>query len=239
MHHKRICEKFICPKCNQEIKSSRQKHLSYCTGQGPRRLVVHTYGCKRGSKEFSKRISEGIKNRYLNDSDYKNRILRSRIKNGTLNNSWDKVSHENKKLQSERARFNIQRRYENGWDPKAGRAPKYKYRDFTVDGSWELTFCEWADKSNISFSRNKQRFDYIDEAGIHRKYKPDFLIDDVYVEVKGYETERDRCKWKSFQHNLIVLKRPEIKMIRKGLFTIKDLFEHKWGDAVIGSGEDC
>ena len=229
--------KWICPKCNQEIKCNRERHLSYCHGQGKRRSIpkkFHSAGGWLIGKTYEEAYGEE------RAKEIKIKATKSKIENGTLY-SWDKVSPENKKLQSERAKINIQKRYTSGWDPKAGRAPKYKYKDFTVDGSWELAFCEWADKNNIRFERNKNRFDYIDESDQHRKYKPDFLLeeDNIYVEIKGYETERDRHKWKDFPHNLIVLKRPEIKMIKKGLFTKGDLFKHKWGDAVIGSGADC
>jgi hypothetical protein len=43
-------------------------------------------------------------------------------------------------------------------------------------------------------------------------YVPDFWIEELqsYVEVKGYETELDRCKWSQFTENLIVWKRKEL-----------------------------
>ena len=42
----------------------------------------------------------------------------------------------------------------------------------------------------------------------------DFYISDLdlYVEIKGYETEKDRCKWRDFPHKLIVLKKEEYKL---------------------------
>jgi hypothetical protein len=41
---------------------------------------------------------------------------------------------------------------------------------------------------------------------------------DLYVEVKGYETDRDRAKWRDFPKNLRIIKEAEIKQIRQGIF---------------------
>ena len=53
-----------------------------------------------------------------------------------------------------------------------------------------------------------------------RTYFPDFYIEsmDMYVEVKGYETERDRAKWLQFKGKLRIIKEEDIKQIRKGCF---------------------
>jgi hypothetical protein len=42
----------------------------------------------------------------------------------------------------------------------------------------------------------------------------------VYVEVKGFETERDRAKWTHFPEELIVLRKKEIEEIKKGTFRL-------------------
>jgi predicted nuclease of restriction endonuclease-like RecB superfamily len=54
-----------------------------------------------------------------------------------------------------------------------------------------------------------------------RTYFPDFYIEslDLYVEIKGYETERDRAKWFQFPHKLVVLKLDEINQIKNGTFS--------------------
>jgi hypothetical protein len=41
---------------------------------------------------------------------------------------------------------------------------------------------------------------------------------DLYIEVKGYETDRDRAKWKYFPKKLRVIRSKDIKEIRKGCF---------------------
>ena len=41
---------------------------------------------------------------------------------------------------------------------------------------------------------------------------------DPYVEVKGYETDRDKAKWNQFPKKLLIIKKNEINAIRKGSF---------------------
>lgn len=54
-----------------------------------------------------------------------------------------------------------------------------------------------------------------------RTYFPDFYLPnlDLYIEVKGYERERDLAKWSQFPEKLIVLKKQEIEEIKKGTFS--------------------
>ena len=44
-------------------------------------------------------------------------------------------------------------------------------------------------------------------------YVPDFWVEELnsYVEVKGYETALDRCKWSQFKEPLVVWKQTELK----------------------------
>jgi len=40
----------------------------------------------------------------------------------------------------------------------------------------------------------------------------------LYIEVKGYETDRDRAKWLQFPKKLRIIKENEILQIRKNCF---------------------
>jgi hypothetical protein len=107
--------------------------------------------------------------------------------------------------------------YESGWECSAGRCLKYNYispiaGDIKVDGSWELRFCEFADKKQLKWKRNKKRFSYIKSDGKESTYQPDFYLEDYkcYIEVKGYETDLDKVKWSQFPEKLIVLRKKEI-----------------------------
>lgn len=49
-----------------------------------------------------------------------------------------------------------------------------------------------------------------------RTYYPDFYLpqDDLFIEVKGYETERDRAKWRDFPLKLKVIRKSDIEKFR-------------------------
>lgn len=107
--------------------------------------------------------------------------------------------------------------YANGWECVAGRCPKYDYESpiagkIKVDGSWELAFCEFADRIQLDWKRNKKRFPYTKPDGTKSTYQPDFYVNELksYIEVKGYETDLDKAKWEQFPEKLIVLRKKEI-----------------------------
>ena len=133
----------------------------------------------------------------------------------------------------ERIRSSINKRYENGWMPKAGRCKKIKYTssicgDVLLDGSWELLFAEFLDTTKLKWNRNKQRFPYYFD-GKNRNYTPDFYIDDlgVFVEVKGYVTGKDIAKWSQFPVGswLIVIGKKEINGIKHGTYCMSNFKE--------------
>lgn len=88
----------------------------------------------------------------------------------------------------------------------------HEYNGNKFHGKWELKYAMYLDENNIKWERVKQNFPYTFENDVHR-YTPDFYLtdSDVYVEVKGYEIEKDRCKWRDFPHTLKVLKHKELK----------------------------
>ena len=101
-----------------------------------------------------------------------------------------------------------------------GRVKKVLYKGVLLDSKWELEFAEWCDKESISWEKNTVGFEY--EWNGNRIYYPDFYLKDLkrFVEVKGYERERDLIKWKSIP-DLIIIKIEEIKKIRQGSYKLK------------------
>ncbi len=110
---------------------------------------------------------------------------------------------------------------ENGWRPIAcGRCKKYNYNSpiagsITLDGTWELKVAKWLDSKNYNWKRNTKRFLYVSLDNKTKGYVPDFWVEefDGYLEVKGYETKLDRCKWSQFPEKLIIWKREEISKL--------------------------
>ena len=87
-----------------------------------------------------------------------------------------------------------------------------------LQGQWEVDFYLWAKQNGLDPQRPAAGFEY--EWNGQRTYYPDFYIEslDLYVEVKGYETDRDRAKWSQFPKKLCIIKEKEIKQIRQGCF---------------------
>ena len=77
---------------------------------------------------------------------------------------------------------------------------KYKsglYHGIHCDSSWELAFVIYCEDHNISLERNNNFLRYTFENKEY-KYYPDFIINGVLYEIKGYEN--DKAKAKHEQH---------------------------------------
>lgn len=89
-----------------------------------------------------------------------------------------------------------------------------------VKGTWELKVATWLNNNNVKWTNEiKKPFEYFWNDRIHFYYPDFFLVDyNLFIEVKGYETERDRLKWLSCE-NLIILKKEEISDLDRFLKT--------------------
>ena len=87
-----------------------------------------------------------------------------------------------------------------------GRIQIYEYRTYRLKGTWELITAKWLDSINIKWEYEVNPQPYFWENEWH-SYFPDFYLPeyDVYIEVKGYKTERDRTKWDQFNKPLIII----------------------------------
>ena len=76
-----------------------------------------------------------------------------------------------------------------------------------LQGSWEYEYAKYLDSKGIRWERNSKGFPYT-YGGKESKYFPDFYLSDekTFVEIKGYETERDHAKWEQFPEPLRILK---------------------------------
>jgi hypothetical protein len=105
----------------------------------------------------------------------------------------------------------------------SGRTPIIEYKGFK--GTWELLTAKWLDLHNIKWTNKIKGFEYVWENSIHIYY-PDFYLSDYdkYIEVKGYERDRDRAKWKVVK-NLCVFKKDEISKIKENTLSLSIIYE--------------
>lgn len=92
-----------------------------------------------------------------------------------------------------------------------------------VNGGWERTLSEYLSKLDIKWTNSITEEFYYEWNGRIRRYYPDFYLPeyDFYIEVKGYERDRDLVKWKcKINEKLLVIKANEIKQIRKNEYNI-------------------
>lgn len=161
----------------------------------------HTNARRNGGKigtssETRKKISESLKGRKMTDHQKLN--LSNSMKRAVLNNP------------SSYSASNV-----------SGRTKTIEYRGFKLKGKWELEVAKWLDYNGIKWTNIiSSPFEYLWNGSVHY-YFPDFHLYefDVYLEVKGYERERDREKWKSVK-SLIILKKNEIEDIKKRKYNL-------------------
>lgn len=191
---------------------------------------------KRHSSEHLSRISKGRK-KWNSGKTYEEVLgkersdaIRKKLSKSLTGKSTGVASTPEKESERRRKQSEaIKRRYAEGWMPKAGRCKKIRYTspvagEVLLDGSWELCVAEFLDNYQVEWKRNKNRFAYFFD-GKDRFYTPDFylVIEETYLEVKGYETDKDRAKWEQFPHRIKILKRKEINLIKKDEFSKNDL----------------
>lgn len=203
----------ICSKCNFYIGSNRLKHFNSCNGLGTKKKKPKI---DRKSKEFRLKMSNAIKLKYKEDPSFRIRVsdsVRKAYKEGRV-----KINPLTEINRREKIRLAINKRYSEGWEVKSGRALKYDYESpiagkIKVDGTWELKVAKYLDSLGLKWKRNKERFKYINLKNSNSTYCPDFYIEDwnSFLEIKGYTTDLDRCKWKQFKSPLIIWTKKELK----------------------------
>ena len=210
----------FCKFCNKECKNpnSLRNHERLCKSNPNRQTTPFQdndfqVSCKKGN-QYTKAKELGME--YI-ISDKTRQVLREK--------SLAVWTDERRAQWSERMKLQAKKNIENhpesySYKNFCGRAKKSLYKDEWMHSSWELLFAVWMDEHNIKWTKKVRYFEYEWNDAI-RKYFPDFYLADLdlYVEVKGYQTDRDIQKWKSVS-NLIVLTERHIKQIKENKFDL-------------------
>ena len=185
--------------------------------------------CEYCSKEYTNKI--GYANHVRRCPKNSNRIMetltsegREKIRQSTIEQNkrqWsDPAIVEKHKASMRRA---VQNNPESYSSSNRGRTKQIIVDGVKLQGQWEVDFYNWAKAHNLNPERPEISFKYVWNG--ERWYHPDFYIPnlDLFVEVKGYETDRDRAKWTQFTKKLCIVKETAINEIRKDEFTIDKL----------------
>lgn len=206
--HRRVCDgtpytphvKWSCPKCSLYVHSKKERHVEICDGLGPgahRRAALKGVGRGwnkgiKASEETRKKISESLTGKPWRPTSAEKEVERRRkisetMKSNPAAGGYRKGSGVGKSCWYE--------------SHIAGRV--------FLDSSYEKRLAIYLDQKNIPWQRNKERFPY-KWKDKNCFYIPDFKINDIFIEVKGYITEKDRAKWDFFPHKLIILTEEDI-----------------------------
>ncbi len=165
-----------------------------------------------GKNQFTKAKALGLPIPLFSE-ETKKKIFETKVKNGTF-----KHTEESKRKISDAMKLAVKKYPESYTSSNRGRTKQIVFENIKFQGQWELDFYIWAKNNNLNPKRCIEGFNYVWNG--NRTYYPDFYIEklDLFVEVKGYETDRDRAKWNQFPKKLCVIKSKEIKEIRNKTF---------------------
>jgi len=177
-------------------------------------------GEKKGENHFTKSKRLGLPIPIVSEE------TRKKIGDRNKNIIWTKEKRENHSKSMIKATINNPESYSSknvcGRTKLIGVENSYGESTF-VNGGWEKLFIDYLNLLKIKWTNKISESIFYMWEGKERRYYPDFYLPefDIYVEVKGYERERDREKWKSVDpKRLIYIKKNEINKIKKGIYDI-------------------
>lgn len=197
-----------CKKCDNEFEPSKGL-ISYCSLECRNSRVWSEEDKIKKSNSAKNSEKMKIANKLIGENRIKKRIEKKcKI--------CDKVmkllpSHKNKLFCSVDCYNKSDNLKNNGGVRKgAGVGKSGWYNGYWCDSSWELAWVVYHIEHDITFERNKKGFDYLLK-GKKYKYFPDFIMDSVYYEIKGYITEKSIEKIKQFDEKIVLIGKNEIK----------------------------
>lgn len=195
---------YICKYCGKQCKNKNSlvHHEKLCK-ENPDRIIYrrdnfNNFGRIAWNKGLTKETDERLKKQ--------SETAKQKYKDGE-NKVWcdglTKESDERIKKASIKIQNTIDKKIkDNNWHNSHNLV--YLYKDFKFDSYWEVLFVQFLDKYNILWVRNnKDSFEYTYQNSSH-KYYPDFYLPDydLYIEVKGYFSDKDINKWEQFTKNI-------------------------------------
>lgn len=96
------------------------------------------------------------------------------------------------------------------WFRNGGQPHRGWYKNFWVDSSWELAFLMWHLDHGKEIVKNTQNFPYPFRSGV-KYYRPDFIVEGTYYEIKGVMDYRSRRKLQYFPYPIVIVGPKQIK----------------------------
>ena len=197
-----------CPHCKKQLKNNNSwlSHVRLCK-ENPNR-APSPYGTlgKKGTNQYIKAAKLGLPIPKQTEESKQKTIFLNKTR------VWDEVLREKHSI----AMRNVVKKYPDSYSKNnvCGRVKRIEYKNYSLKGTWELNVAKWLDAQNILWEYEINPHDYFWNNRIH-SYFPDFYLSEynVYIEVKGIETDRDRAKWEQFNDDLVIIDKRSINKI--------------------------
>lgn len=205
----------VCPKCNSE----HEKNGTYCS-----RLCANSRGpmseeAKDSRRTWAKTNRVGFLKNSLTQEEYS--LKPKACVTCGQGISWDSVLGRTplRKTCSDDCEATLRRKSAlicnkgtGGKRHGAGRGKKGYYRGIWCDSTYELAFVAFMLAKGHKVERYQGYVEYVDPVdGRTKKYYPDFVVDDIVVEIKGYLTVTDRAKLAACSFPIKLLQGPDLK----------------------------
>ena len=206
-----------CEKCGREIcLNVLNLHLKECDGNP---VPKKKRGKYRGKASWNKGLKLIDCELLRRDDSTKEKIGKNTSKSNKKR--WSNL--ENRKKHSE-IMIQTAKNYPDSYGvSNRSRAKHYEYKGERFQGTWELEFFKYCERNKIECKRNRECFPYFWREKIHYYY-PDFYLEkfNVFIEIKGYETDRDVAKQRDFpvDRKLLILRRKEYDLFIKDQFIL-------------------
>lgn len=176
----------LCEFCNKECKNknSYTQHSIRCN-LNPNKIIVKrspNAGARKGCIPYNKGKKMSTEQKLKISISVKN------------NPNCTGRAHTIEKEQLRISKIKSKALLNNGGYRKgSGRGKQGWYKGIYCDSSWELAFVIFHLDNNIKIERYSGIRKYIFE-NKERNYYPDFIVNNVIYEIKGFETEQSKAK---------------------------------------------
>lgn len=183
----------VCPHCNKQFSNNGglATHSPYCNlnPNKQNRPRSPKAGKKKGTPPWNKGLTKeqhpGL------EQPHRKGIRFGASLNGHTQETKSKLSLVAKE------------RKLGGYNIGSGRGKKGWFKGYFCDSSWELAYIIWCLDHNKDIKRNTEKRFYEYDGQI-RLYIPDFIVDGVLIEIKGYRTKQWQAK---------LISNPDIKVL--------------------------
>ena len=186
-----------CTKCNQEIRNNNfKRHFEAC-GNNIKLSATEINEKRKQNLIKARKVlrSSPVWNKGLTKKDNPN-LARPYQKNKKFGSALTGHSEDTKnKISSYRINFfkeNPEKK-PGGYKKGSGGGKKGWFKGFFCDSSWELAYIIYCLDHNIKIERNTQKYQY-HWNGELKNYIPDFIVEGIITEIKGYKTKQWMAK---------------------------------------------